>query len=262
MLSVNRHSLPIRNIYLVLGVLEMTITYSDSKMHFESVNSVLDALVRSASLPEFCRAIVHSDFTQNHVQGCQIFSLTPDSKLIEISGYGLRHLNPETSLTAWDNDPISLCIRSKDYELAPAADETNNGVLAIPLLKEGIPIGALALVLEPKGKALPIHERLIPILGKLGTYCLNAFPATSNRSHPGLHSTSEQNGEDLSSRQIKILELMADGKVNVEIARELMLSESTIRQETVRIYRSLGVPNRADASKKGRALGLIKRTAS
>jgi DNA-binding NarL/FixJ family response regulator len=52
---------------------------------------------------------------------------------------------------------------------------------------------------------------------------------------------------------------MADGLVNVEIARELMLSESTIRQETIRIYRALGVHNRTEASKKGRALGLIKR---
>jgi DNA-binding NarL/FixJ family response regulator len=70
----------------------------------------------------------------------------------------------------------------------------------------------------------------------------------------------EANGEDLTSRQIKILELMAEGMVNVEIARELMLSESTIRQETVRIYRALGVPNRGEAAKKGKVLGLIKRS--
>ena len=52
---------------------------------------------------------------------------------------------------------------------------------------------------------------------------------------------------------------MAEGLVNVEIAGQLMLSESTIRQETVRIYRALGVPNRAEAAKKGKALGIIGR---
>jgi ATP/maltotriose-dependent transcriptional regulator MalT len=43
----------------------------------------------------------------------------------------------------------------------------------------------------------------------------------------------------------------------MEIAKELLLSESTIRQETVRIYRILGVGNRQDAVKRGPALGIL-----
>jgi DNA-binding NarL/FixJ family response regulator len=65
--------------------------------------------------------------------------------------------------------------------------------------------------------------------------------------------------EDLSDRQLKILSHVQDGQVNLEIAKELMLSESTIRQETVRIYRALGVGNRQEAVKKARSLGLIKK---
>jgi DNA-binding NarL/FixJ family response regulator len=65
--------------------------------------------------------------------------------------------------------------------------------------------------------------------------------------------------EDLSARQLTILSHIQDGLVNLEIAKELMLSESTIRQETVRIYRALGVGNRHEAVKKARTLGLINK---
>ena len=37
------------------------------------------------------------------------------------------------------------------------------------------------------------------------------------------------------------MEFMAQGLTNAQIAQELMLSESSIRQETVKIYRALGV---------------------
>jgi DNA-binding NarL/FixJ family response regulator len=57
--------------------------------------------------------------------------------------------------------------------------------------------------------------------------------------------------------QLIILSRIQDGLVNLEIAKDLMLSESTIRQETVRIYRALGVGNRQEAVKKARALGLL-----
>jgi DNA-binding NarL/FixJ family response regulator len=65
--------------------------------------------------------------------------------------------------------------------------------------------------------------------------------------------------EDLTERQKTVLKLMTDGFTNAEIARELLLSESSIRQETVRIYKTLGVSSRQGAAKKGKALGLIAR---
>lgn len=237
----------------------MTLTFGDGKAT-DSIESILDALVKSESIADFCRAIVHSEFTQNSVQGCHFYSLDSESQLHPVSGYGRTYLDSEIALSAWDDDPISNCVRKKDFEFQNPTKQPDRGLLAIPLLKDSIPLGAMALVLDSAVKNVPIHERLIPILSKIGTFCLVEFAGNHGRSSGGYSGSSrEANGEDLTSRQIKILELMADGMVNVEIARELMLSESTIRQETVRIYRALGVPNRTEAAKKGRALGLIKR---
>jgi DNA-binding NarL/FixJ family response regulator len=50
---------------------------------------------------------------------------------------------------------------------------------------------------------------------------------------------------------------MAHGKTNIVISREMILSESTIRQETVRIFRAMSVGNRQQAVLKAEALGLL-----
>lgn len=239
---------------------KMTQSIGDGKITLEYIESVIDALVKSESIADFCRAIVHSEFTQNSVQGCHLYSLNSESKLNPVSGYGRTYLDPDTPLSAWDDDPLADCIRKKEFEFKNPTQQADKGILAIPLLKDAVPVGAMAMVVKPDVKMIPIHEGLIPILSQLGTYCLGIFSSQANRAGGSYSAVArEANGEDLSSRQLKILELMAEGMVNVEIARELMLSESTIRQETVRIYRALGVPNRSEAAKKGRALGLIKR---
>jgi hypothetical protein len=206
----------------------MTLTYGDGKVAIDSVESVLDALVKSESIADFCRAIVHSEFTQNSVQGCHFYALDSESHLLPVSGYGRTYLDSEIALSAWDDDPLADCVRKKEFEFKNPSKEPDKGVLAIPLLKDSIPVGALALVLDSEVKGIPIHESLIPILSKLGTYCLGAFSGTNRSSGSYSTPSREANGEDLTSRQLKILELMADGMVNVEIARDLMLSESTI----------------------------------
>ena len=51
----------------------------------------------------------------------------------------------------------------------------------------------------------------------------------------------------LSPRQILILKLMKDEYTNQNIADQLGYSESTIRQETIKIYSILGVDGRKNA---------------
>ncbi|MEY2965071.1 MAG: hypothetical protein RLZZ228_884 [Actinomycetota bacterium] len=63
--------------------------------------------------------------------------------------------------------------------------------------------------------------------------------------------------KDLTSRQLRVLSLMAKGMTNGQIARVLAFSESTVRQETMAIYRILQVKGRAEAVDFGRTHGLI-----
>jgi DNA-binding NarL/FixJ family response regulator len=54
---------------------------------------------------------------------------------------------------------------------------------------------------------------------------------------------------DLSPRQREILGMVVEGMSNAEIARNLFLSESTIKQHLRAAYKVLGVSNRTQASK-------------
>ena len=63
---------------------------------------------------------------------------------------------------------------------------------------------------------------------------------------------------ELTERQIQILKLMALEKTNASIAREIGYSESTVRQETMAIYKILGVSCRKEAVQAAKLDNLIE----
>jgi DNA-binding CsgD family transcriptional regulator len=65
------------------------------------------------------------------------------------------------------------------------------------------------------------------------------------------------NAPRMSDRQIQILRGMVDGKTNHELATDLGFSVSTIRHETMAIFRALGVSDRKEAAKAAQQMELI-----
>jgi len=63
---------------------------------------------------------------------------------------------------------------------------------------------------------------------------------------------------DLSPREREVLDLIARGSTNREIAAALHLSPHTIHEHTSTLYRKLGARNRADAVQRAARLGLTK----
>lgn len=64
--------------------------------------------------------------------------------------------------------------------------------------------------------------------------------------------------EPLSERELEVLDLIAEGLSNQEIAQRLFLSVPTVKWHTTHIYGKLGVQNRTQAVAQARALGLLK----
>ena len=62
----------------------------------------------------------------------------------------------------------------------------------------------------------------------------------------------------MSQRQIQILQGMVEGKTNHELATDLGFSVSTIRHETMAIFRALGVSDRKEAAIAAQKMELIK----
>ncbi|MGD1993577.1 MAG: LuxR C-terminal-related transcriptional regulator [Anaerolineae bacterium] len=63
--------------------------------------------------------------------------------------------------------------------------------------------------------------------------------------------------ESLSERELEVLQLVAAGLTNREIAARLYLSPNTVKVHTRNIYGKLGVNNRTQAAARGRALGIL-----
>jgi LuxR family maltose regulon positive regulatory protein len=63
--------------------------------------------------------------------------------------------------------------------------------------------------------------------------------------------------EPLSKRELEILQLIADGLSNREIAQKLVLSLPTVKWHSSNIYGKLGVKNRTTAVAKARELGIL-----
>jgi DNA-binding NarL/FixJ family response regulator len=65
--------------------------------------------------------------------------------------------------------------------------------------------------------------------------------------------------EPLSQRELEVLELVAAGTTNREIATRLFISEATVKTHLLHIYRKLGVPDRAAAVAAAFNQGLFTR---
>lgn len=75
---------------------------------------------------------------------------------------------------------------------------------------------------------------------------------------PPVNNTILEMVEILSTRELEILALIADGLTNKEIGNRLYLTERTVKWHASSIYRKLGVENRTAALAKARTLKLLK----
>ena len=75
----------------------------------------------------------------------------------------------------------------------------------------------------------------------------------------GVFSLNEQRLKDLgiTRRELEILELIAHGMSNREIAEKLFVSENTVKTHSSRLFDKLGAKRRTQAVQFGKEMGLI-----
>jgi LuxR family transcriptional regulator, maltose regulon positive regulatory protein len=111
-------------------------------------------------------------------------------------------------------------------------------------IDEGPPMAPLLKVAAKQRTAPGYVRRLLAAVNKTG----DAAPV-----QPGLI-------EPLSERELDVLRLLGTDLNGPDIARELIVSLSTVRTHTNRIYAKLGVNNRRAAVRRARELDLLSRT--
>jgi len=123
---------------------------------------------------------------------------------------------------------------------------------------EGPPMAALLGRLVAAQRAEHAAARRVP-LGCLARL-QRAFDAGPGRTAPGARPAATVPGivEPLTSRELEVLGMLAAGRPNQAIARELVVSLDTVKKHVGHVLAKLGAANRTEAVARARQLGLIR----
>jgi DNA-binding NarL/FixJ family response regulator len=81
--------------------------------------------------------------------------------------------------------------------------------------------------------------------------------ALGEPARPRQRTETRPDVPNLTERELQVLHGMAQGRSNAEIGRELYLSEDTIKTHARRLFRKMGVNDRAQAVASGFRWGLV-----
>mgnify|MGYP003352830005 FL=1 len=166
----------------------------------------------------------------------------------------LSHDLPATD--AVKEDRMIWLADHKDWEeayphLLEYPDSTElRSLINVPTYVTGAPIGVMGIMCNKEVRPTPEDVSFVDIVAGLASLHLSK---SMNKQ-----ALLEDRGAYLTKRQIIILEMMSQQMTNMQIAKELGYSESTIRHETMRIYELLQASGRREAVVLARKLSLIK----
>lgn len=236
----------------------MTITNAaEATSAIRTLQNAIAVLSQSANAQDLCRRLAHADFMDGFCQGVAVYLLDQRSVLVEVATYGRTHDFGDGDISAWDESILGRAIRSRKILIEVDGDST---LFALPIEVSGMTTGAFLFTLSKHLPSPVFTKETTAMLSSLGGLFMDnkglslKNPAVTTKA---VGETEQVPVQELTTRQVRILHLMADGLTNAEIAKIVLLSESTVRQETIRIFRILKCHTRSEAIVKARASGII-----
>ena len=208
---------------------------------------------QSLNANDYCRRLTHDPDLGHGILGTQLFGLSNRGSLHCVGSYGLEAFDPNHQLSLFEANPLSEAINQRSiwYGDQDVAGK-NLKMFVLPLIKGDVPVGAATSVTDPAAKIVPFSKEATIAASNAGALYLESLGLKN------LFRENPQSGEgELTERQYEILLGMARGETNAQIAKQLILSESSIKQESVKIFRALGVGSRQQAVAKAKATGLL-----
>ena len=127
--------------------------------------------------------------------------------------------------------------------------------ISVPIEKSGTPAAAIGIFCNSDIIPDPeIETFLKAIANVLSLHVFRGFDVYQNRGGKDLKSkvpplASPSAWTKLTERQMLILRMMSEGRTNLAISELLGYSESTVRQETIKIFAALQCNGREEASR-------------
>ena len=209
------------------------------------LDRLLNLLIQRPTANELLKNLETDLLASFKITNAIIFNL--DSHNIATELYS-NNPYPETADYADFKSVLNLISQNWNISTLTAsaiAKSSNNDFIVIPISNGKILKGYILLKME--AMALTASElHMIEIIGKVCAMYLKV--ELPELKHP--HLTKELSSKvQFSARQLQILQGFVEGKTNHELAEDLGFSVSTIRHETMEIYRSLGASDRKEAAK-------------
>ncbi len=211
---------------------------------------------------ELCRELTLHTFRPFDAVAVSLIELNDDGTFRGDHSYGLSEIETIEwkSISLSDKRPSSRAIRENkpiwvdvegggldEYPLSKAFgfDKISRSQVVWPVTKSGIPVGAINLFFN---KPILISKLSLTYLELIAHIVAIRLTSPLPFAPESILTLKDVNPHDaLSAREINVLEGIANFMTNTQIAEKLGFSESTIRQDTIQIYRKMGVAGRVEA---------------
>jgi DNA-binding NarL/FixJ family response regulator len=128
-----------------------------------------------------------------------------------------------------------------------------SGVARTQDVKSVLDLGAHGYL--PKTLTGSAYAGALRVIAEGGTY----VPVETMQALAAEAADRKINAEGLTPREMEVLEGIADGKPNKQIARDLDIHEVTVKLHARSIFKKIGVQNRSQAAVIARERGLVSR---
>ena len=204
---------------------------------------LIDILAKSRSYQDICAHLVHDRGLERSIFGAHLYRLNSKMELTLVASYGNQTSQILKSTLLEEGSLASLGILEGKTTFVQLNAFDENYYASVTLIKNIIPNGSIVLVNSKSSISKFFLEKDFEFFSKVASIMMDFLPIHNQR----FTAQSKESSGFLTDRQIQTLDFISQGLTNPQIARKLNLSESTIRHETMKIYKIFGVSNRAEA---------------
>ena len=240
-------------------------------MTVQSLSSLITSLAGQPTMDKLAQSLVLDFFADFDPRGALISGFDSHGRVRTLGSFGL---DPDVvrglqHLSVWDHAPAVDAIRIGEPLIFLDGDEVRAkypGLRDHEALLRPTVVWPLGLGIERLGavqmqfiRAPYVHalvDRFTQYMPIVALYVGLAQPSSTSNGSRMNHRLPES-GEPLTERQRVILHMLAKGMTNPQIAARIGFSDSTVRQETMHIYRHLGVSGRREAARAAELRGLL-----
>jgi DNA-binding CsgD family transcriptional regulator len=241
-------------------------------MYIKRVSEFISFLsLREHKLEDVLSHLVHRVLIDIQATSVFISSLSPSNNVEYVGQFGIDphiwELYPRAT-SIFDKYPITDAMRTRkttwintlpdwgdEYPLLKPIEfpGKEKSFICMAIEKCATPVAVVGIFASP---VIEVDGEIDAFLGTIANllslyiYHEEELPASQNGSRGKSAALKKsQTSEVLSERQMLILKLISENRTNILISELLGYSESTIRQETIKIYAKLGCNGREEASR-------------